>query len=223
MNKKICSCCGLEKQEDEFYRSRLIGQARMDICKTCFVSELFTNDFYSVFRKYNIPFLFNLWNNVGKHTDGRKETVLQEYMKTINSLPQYRGLVWKDSILEEDENTKNEVNFYDSIITNLKKEASELNKKLSKIRDTGNDMNNYISTLKSLRETLDLISKYDWRFEYSEYKVKDDSDNWIKQISVWEQNHDNQIRNHKFWNVISDICESTASTGSTIGKAFKNI
>lgn len=92
-------------------------------------------------------------------------------------------------------------NFYDGIVKNLKEEAKQLNENLTKIR-TGklksrdDNMNYYISTLKSLRETLDLISKYDWKLHYSEYE-----NNGEKQVAVWEQDHSNNIRNHKFWTV----------------------
>ena len=50
--------------------------------------------------------------------------------------------------------------------------AIELNRKLEKIRKGCTDdkgMNLYISTLKSLRETLNLIKEYDWQLMYSEY------------------------------------------------------
>jgi len=89
-------------------------------------------------------------------------------------------------------------NFYDSIIINLKSEADKLNKKLIKLREN-HDYNGYIATLKSLRETLDLINKYDWQLHYSEYET-----DGRKQVSVWEQNHENNIRNHKIWNVDND-------------------
>lgn len=105
--------------------------------------------------------------------------------------------------------------FYDEIIKNLRQEAEKLNQKLSKLRDN-HDMNLYISTLKSLRETLDLIHKYDWQLMYSEYCVFDDNDNKIKQVSVWEKNHDNEIRNHKFWNVIDEINTNKFEIGKDI-------
>jgi hypothetical protein len=65
-------------------------------------------------------------------------------------------------------------------------------------------MNLYIATLKSLRETLELISKYDWRLRYSEYYARVDTPNGSKnqkQVAVWEQDNSGQIRNHKVWEV----------------------
>jgi hypothetical protein len=147
--------------------------------------------------------------------------------------------VWQKSfrgLKEKFPDIDDSIGFYDLIVNNLKQEAKHLNSKLMKLRDN-HDMNNYISTLKSLRETLDLIKKYDWQLYYSEYGVCKDKYNISKyeykeiiknceyrkndgsckkyncecnddkcyddilvtEIAVWEQNHDNQIRNHKVW------------------------
>lgn len=92
----------------------------------------------------------------------------------------------------------NENNFYEEIVKNLKTEANKLSEKITKLNDK-HDMNLYIACIKSLKETLDLISKYDWRLMYSEYGYQKE-----KQIAIWEQNHDHQIRNHKIWNVVWD-------------------
>lgn len=112
----------------------------------------------------------------------------------------------KEAILNSTEisnhtNEGREIDFYEAIVKHLREET----RKLSDILTTAiniNNMNLYISTIKSLRETLELIGKYDWKLHYSEYEVFNDSGETVKQISVWEQNHDRQIRNHKFWNVI---------------------
>ena len=87
-----------------------------------------------------------------------------------------------------------ENNFFEDIVKNLKLEAEQLNENLKKYRDC-KDMNLYISTLKSLRETLDLINKYDWHLRYSVYTVGEDQ----QEIAVWEQNFESAIRNHKTW------------------------
>jgi hypothetical protein len=103
-----------------------------------------------------------------------------------------------------------EDNFYDSIVSNLKNEAVKLNKKLIDLRESNKDMNLYISTLKSLRETLDLINKYDWQLMYSTYGLKEeDSEKRNRVISVWEQNHDYQIRNHRIWKITDEIPNAT--------------
>lgn len=103
-----------------------------------------------------------------------------------------------------------EDNFYDSIVTNLKGEAEKLNRKLIDLRENNKDMNLYISTLKSLRETLDLIHKYDWQLMYSTYGLKEqDSEKRNRMISIWEQNHDYQIRNYKMWKIVEEVSNVT--------------
>ncbi len=193
--KKICKNCGIEKTtNNNYYLSRVQGQTRMEVCKDCFLKEFtYAPDPFDVFKKYNIPFIYNLWES--------SENDLGKYMSYISSLPQYSKLEWKDSILEEDLNNKEESNFYDSIVKNLKQEAEKLNERLSKLREKNQDMNGYIATLKSLRETLDLISRYDWQFRHSEYKTTGENGELIKQIAIWEQNSDNQIKNQKVWDV----------------------
>lgn len=200
MEKKLCKECGIERNVNNFYLSHETGKEHLDICKDCFFDEINKNiDIQSVFRKYNIPFLIVLWSSLEKSYSGNE--IITQYMKCINSFPQYRNLLWKDSVLY-DETREKETNFYDEIVTNLQKEAKKLNQKLTNISNNNGDFNNYISILKSLRETLDLISKYDWKLNYSEYDVIKNDNSKQHQISIWYQNHDNQIKDHKFWNVI---------------------
>jgi len=93
---------------------------------------------------------------------------------------------------------KSNDNFYDGIVNNLKQEAKHLNDKISIFRSK-HDIQNCIVALKALRETLDLIKKYDWTLMYSEYGVENTNNQLVTEIAVWEQNHDGQIKNHKFW------------------------
>ena len=93
----------------------------------------------------------------------------------------------------ETKTTETKGNYIDDIVKTLKDEAKELNKNLVKYRQS-KDMNLYISTLKSLRETMNLIHEYDWQEEHSEYRTGDD--NHIE-VSTWEQNSNGEIKNHK--------------------------
>ena len=147
-------------------------------------------------------------------------------------------------------------NFYEDIVKNLKEEANKLSKKIT-IASNNNEMNLYIASIKSLRDTLDLISKYDWQLTYSEYTLGNDkeidtlykelqivsdkidiilavgkdanalkdqehtlkdlirtkkTEQGIKQVAVWEQNHDVQIRNLKVWNVVDVLDIATKMT-----------
>jgi len=172
-NKIICKNCGIEKEESKYYLSRGCIEKYMPICKSCFVNNVLEGVLFSVFRKYNIPFIYNLWDR-SYTLDGSRSgyKAIDKYMKDIN-LPQYKNLTWKDSILEEDKESEKEINFYDGIVNNLKQEAKHLNDKISIFRSK-HDIQNCIVALKALRETLDLIKKYDWNLMYSEYGVEND-------------------------------------------------
>lgn len=246
--KKICLNCGLEKNEEkDYYLSRITktnGQylSKMNICKECLKKEFHdSTDIYLFFKKYNLPFFVDIMNNIIEKYE--PNLVLGEYMKTINSLPQYRNLTWKDSILEsvESKSNKKDDNFYDSIINNLKKEANKLSNRLTKLSDSQNTSNDYIATIKALKETLELINKYDWQLQYniSQYKEWTTNEDTTK-ILIWEQNHENQVRNNKSWTIktkdllftednwntskiINNLNNTTIDAGNTIGNSLKNI
>ena len=106
-------------------------------------------------------------------------------------------------IKNETKVTELKENYIDSIVKTLKSEANELNKNLIKYRQN-KDMNLYISTLKSLRETMNLIHEYDWQPQSSKYKVDDKTDSESHyEFATWEQNSDNEIRNHKRYKLAS--------------------
>ncbi len=73
--------------------------------------------------------------------------------------------------------------FYNEIIENLKQEAKNLNKRLEFCRSK-NNMQDYIVILKSLKETLNLISIYDWQLKYSEYGVENENNKLITEIAI---------------------------------------
>ena len=240
INKVICQDCGIEYDKNQYYLSHIEGQERMEVCKYCFAKEFISSESIEyIFRKYNIPFITELWEQINDKYQG--SNVLPQYMKAL-WLPQFINLRWKDTDWNKEDSQEAEVNFYDGIVKNLKKEAVKLNDKLAKIRESlssinssqssqsrSNDMNLYISTLKSLRDTLDLISKYDWKLMYSEYETDSGcaiKKPLVKQVSVWEQNHDNQIKNHKIWNVVDALdvaVKQTKDAGNSIGESLKSV
>lgn len=119
-------------------------------------------------------------------------------------MPSYKNFNSEKRVCKEDE-TKTVTSFYDEIVKNLKEEAKKLNGKLV-IATNRDDMQLYIAAIKSLRETLELIHKYDWQLMYSTYSTTVD-DKEERYVAVWEQNHDMQIRNHRVWKVIEEIIE----------------
>jgi hypothetical protein len=57
-----------------------------------------------------------------------------------------------------------------------------------------------LNKIKVIREVLDMINRYDWKTTYSEYTTSIDNQE-VRQVAIWEQNSDRQIRNHKVWNI----------------------
>ena len=85
--------------------------------------------------------------------------------------------------------------FYAEIVETLKKEATGLKNKLS-ICSNDNNFNMYVQLVKALRETMELIKRYEWQLMYSTYKA-----DGIEYVSIWEQNCENEIRNHKKYKI----------------------
>jgi|GEM_PF-5505993 len=59
-----------------------------------------------------------------------------------------------------------------------------------------NETKNF-NEIKMVKEILNLIDTYDWKNMNATYHTGE-----VKQISIWEQNGNGQIRNHKVWNVV---------------------
>ena len=118
-NQIICEDCGIEYDKNEYYLSRIKGQERMPVCKYCFENDLKNSgDMTITFKKYNVPYVSKLWSETSEFYGG--SDMLSRYMKALE-LPQYINLQWKDTDWYKAE--IKETNFYDKIVTNLKKEA----------------------------------------------------------------------------------------------------
>lgn len=86
-------------------------------------------------------------------------------------------------------------NIFNETVKTLTEDAMSLQQKFHKLQED-NNIKGSIDCLRLLKDTLSLIKEYDWHLEYSEYKT-----DGRKQISVWEQNHCGEIKNHKIWNI----------------------
>ena len=71
----------------------------------------------------------------------------------------------------------------------------------------GDAFSNYKMFINNLKDTVELKQSLDWKLMYSEYSTQVDSNTLQKQIAIWEQNGDGNIRNHKVWNV-EEICNN---------------
>jgi len=159
MNKKICMGCGLEKNEDNFYPARDKFENRLKICSHCMAQEIVESDYKieKVLRKYNIPFIINVYESIGKdaYIDLRFNSfkVLNSYMQIINN-DKYINLTWKDSIFDKKEfEEKFPKTFEENIIDNLQNELKFLNEKLIKTRESG-DFGTYKNLIQAYKEIL---------------------------------------------------------------------
>ncbi|MEC1289433.1 hypothetical protein P9B58_03945 [Bacillus mojavensis] len=102
--KLLCAACQKEKDKDSgFYNSRSklyekIG--KVPICKSCLKKNIDYNDMdsvYTVLQQIDVKFDPLYWEQAVQ----RKTDTFSAYMTMANSLKQFNGTGWKDSILEE--------------------------------------------------------------------------------------------------------------------------
>lgn len=89
------------------------------------------------------------------------------------------------------------------IVKSLKENVIQLNDKLAKtIKD--DNIGTYKNTLIALGSTLKMIEEYEnsdkYELKFSEY-ITTKNGKETKQVSVWEQNKNGNIRNHKVWDI----------------------
>ncbi|NUF05621.1 hypothetical protein G8D97_11570 [Bacillus sp. SPB7] len=104
--KLLCAACQKEKDKDSgFYNSRSklyekIG--KVPICKSCLKKNIDYNDMdsvYTVLQQIDVKFDPLYWEQAVQ----RKTDTFSAYMTMANSLKQFNGTGWKDSILEQQE------------------------------------------------------------------------------------------------------------------------
>lgn len=94
------------------------------------------------------------------------------------------------------------MNIKEEMVKRLKNDCNVLiNKKMPMALTVANDdrgVGTYRNLTKALAENIKLIEEYDYKLMYSEYTT---GENKQKQVAVWEQNSNGDIRNHKVWDV----------------------
>lgn len=183
MDKKICTKCNKEVNTKYFYYKK-------DLCIDCFKRMVYSNNvdvFKNALKEIDLPFITEIWNVV---KDKPIENIVRAYMRMLG-LPQYKTIIkngYDDgTIIGED--------FIDKVLLNLKNEVGLLNNKIANTRNQEN-FGTYKNLIQAYSEILKLIERYDWQLKYSEYSIDEG-----KQVAVWEQNGEGNIRNHKVWNI----------------------
>jgi hypothetical protein len=95
---KICQVCSVKKPMAKFYNSnsKFCPDGKMNICKDCLKNMIDVNDdntVISVLRQIDKPWVPEVWQKAKESNNNP----LGEYIKMMNSLPQYRDLTWEDT------------------------------------------------------------------------------------------------------------------------------
>jgi hypothetical protein len=130
-NKKECQgeCGKLLDLDKNFYktRSKMFPSGCSSICKKC-IKDMIDYDnmksIYDVLRQLDISFICKYWN---KAVESKKET-FGIYVTMANSLPQFEGLTWEDSVFEDKNESKNKV--FDNIQNSPPKVKFEITEEL---------------------------------------------------------------------------------------------
>ena len=94
----------------------------------------------------------------------------------------------------EDFNKEKSNDYCSDVIKKLKENVKTISENLDKTRD----YNQYIAGLKAIEKSMEIIHEFDWQPQFSKYRVNNKEDSGIHyEVSTWEQNSDNEIRNHK--------------------------
>lgn len=101
------------------------------------------------------------------------------------------------NVSKDDYDKKTKGNDYASAISGLKDDVKSLTIQLKHLAAEGKH-NEYISCLKALKETLNLIHQYDWQDQYSKYRTGSDSH---LEVATWKQNSDGDIKDYHHYEV----------------------
>jgi len=108
VEKLICRECEKELVLTNFYNtnSTFSKTGKFEICKKCLMAKVDITDIHSIYnilQLMDIPFIIDVWETT--------ELSFGNYLRMVNSLTQYKGMTWKDSVFEyEKEDIRQGVN-----------------------------------------------------------------------------------------------------------------
>lgn len=200
--------CSRELVLSKFYQSNspMFPSGKAPLCKDCIKKMINYNNIqsiYDILQSLDLPFIFDIWN---KTVENNPKDIFGNYVRQINSLSQYKGMRYKDSIYEGVSNNKS--NFRE------KKEASnELRMKwgkmysydqIQKLEQFSIEMSqNYKIETASHRDYLYKIAKVSLKMD--ECLDNDDVTGFAKYSSVY----DNLMKSAKFTAVQRSAVDDT--------------
>lgn len=125
VNKIKCTGrCGRELSEANFYNtsSPMFLGGKITVCKTCLkemIDYTKINTIYDILQTMDLPFIEETW----KSCELKKGDTFGNYIRQINSLPQFKNMRWKDSIFESNSSIRmsNGVVINEPLLTNVEK------------------------------------------------------------------------------------------------------
>ncbi len=127
LDGKLCFChhCNEFRSDDAFYSDKSYASGLFPVCKKCLIEmacdyDKKTNQYYDnrektmdVLKMMNLPYIDSLYQSALTSTaeeiqDKHRNTAWSQLIVMLKSLPQYRGLTWRDSELPADYLDKDE-------------------------------------------------------------------------------------------------------------------
>lgn len=113
-NYQICTECKTNKNlTTGFYMVKnniLYPSNRLGVCKVCLKKQIYNEDktvdiekFKNVLQQLNLPYLQDVYDVSKSQND-----IVGDYFRQINSMPQYQGLTWNNSMNEEVDKPNND-------------------------------------------------------------------------------------------------------------------
>ena len=84
----------------------------------------------------------------------------------------------------------------EDLVMFLEKDCEKLQRKMESALES-NDIGTYKNLMRALADANDLIRKNEWKLMYTKYLT-----DGHREVAIWEQNHNGDIRNHKVWEVV---------------------
>jgi len=133
--KKHCNACEKDKPMGSFYQSTsIMFDGFTPICKMCIKDMVDYDDIntiYNILQSIDIPFVKDTWESTEnkseeKKKEGKNYDVLGNYIRQLNSLPQWKCAGWKNSVFEkEDMEIENKDNEKEELTLDKKRKMKE--------------------------------------------------------------------------------------------------
>ena len=144
-------------------------------------------------KEYNYE---NIYGQMNRELEGKIKLVIDESV-TLGGYIKEKNVITGFTNLNVD---KVEESLTEKVVKALDEDTDSLLGKLKASLDN-NNFSNYKMFINNLKDTVNLKQSLDWKLLYSEYSTQVSGDTFQKQVAVWEQNGDGNIKNHKIWNV----------------------